>query len=307
MKAKVLIGMFLIMSSLYWSCIDGVLDSEEEMNSTESNLITEEYNLKSGMLGKQIALLLKNEETVGTMTITNNATTLTVSFEGNSKYNLEEIQLWVGINPDAVPSTIKNKPIPGMFPYKSSDKNELQFNILLEEVASDFNFEEGNDICLFAHVCAINNSSGAEESAWSEGKYYPDEFQFTSSYSTYTPIGGGGCFPHLAFCGDMIDGIYYFDTSKGNGNIVADNEKIIGTAVFLDQNIRFYFDQPWMFSGNSPMVVITGFHKPGGQGIQVYSGDPLAPTPPMFYYYGPLTKYKYYTIELNVQYCTTQN
>lgn len=296
------------MSTLYWSCIDVVLvNSEDEIQQNETSFDTENSYLKSGGIEKQIALQLKNEEQVGTMTLSNNANALIIKFVGNSNYKLAEIHLWLGTDPEAVPSNIQNKPLPGKFPYKSSDKNEYSFDISKEEIAPDYDFVEGKDIYIFAHATAVNTNTGSEESAWSKGDYLPNMPKFAISYSTYTPVGGGGCFPHLAFCGEMIDGTYYYDITNERENIVADNGEIIGYASYINQNIRIYFEQDWMFSGNTPEVVITGYNKPGGKAFEVYHGKPLAPYPPMYYYYGPLTKFKYYAVELNVQYCTTNN
>ncbi|WP_319480528.1 hypothetical protein [uncultured Draconibacterium sp.] len=308
MKTKVLLGMFLIMSTLYWSCIDvALMNSEEEIEPMETSYDTEDSYLKSVAIDEQFPLQLKNEEQVGTMKVSNNANSLIVKFAGNSNYEIEEIQLWIGTDPGEVPSNIKNMPVPGKFPYKSSGKNEYMFDISKEEIALDYDFGEGNDIYLFAHAVVINANTGALESAWSQGYYLSDMPGYSISYSIYTPVGGRGCFSHFAFCGEMINETYYYDINKASENIVADNGEIIGTASYIDQNIRFYFDQNWMFSGNTPEVVIIGYKKPGDKAYEVYRGNPLAPYPPIYYYYGPLTKYKYYSIELNVQYCTTGN
>ncbi|MDX8340074.1 hypothetical protein SLH46_12810 [Draconibacterium sp. IB214405] len=308
MKAKLLFGMFIIMSTIFWSCMDvDLVNPKEETNSLETNLIASETNLKSGSAEKQISLQLKNEKSSGTVTISNTSTTLTVKFKGNSTYDLEEVQLWVGTTPDAVPSNSQNIPTPGRFPYKSAGKTEYQFTISQNEITPGYDFEEGGNIYLFAHASAVNKSTGTKESAWSTGEYISDKPNFAASYSTYTPVGGGGCFPHVAFCGLLIENTYYYDINNESESIVADNGQIIGTASYIDQNIRFYFDQDWMFSDNTTLVVIKGYQKPGGKAFEVYSGKPLAPSPPMFYYYGPLTKYNYYSVELNVQYCTTDN
>lgn len=308
MKAKVLFGIFVLIGTFLSSCLDVVLvNPKEEIEFVETGFLTEEAYLKSGVIEEQIALQLKNEEQVGTMTVSNNASTLTVKIAGNSDYYLEELQLWVGTDPAEVPSNINNRPIPGKFPFKSSGKNEYEFNIQKEEIALNYNFEEGNAIYLFAHAVVMNTNTGNQESAWSAGDYLADTPNYAISYSTYTLVGGGGCYPHLAFCGEMINGTYYYDINNESENMFADNGEIIGTVSYVDQNIRFYFDQDWMFSGNTPEIVVIGYNKPGGKAFEVYRGEPLAPYPPLYYYYGPLTKYSYYTVELNVQYCTTEN
>ncbi|WP_372648625.1 hypothetical protein [Draconibacterium sp.] len=308
MKAKVLFGIFVLTSTFLGGCIDvDLINSKEEMESVETSFISEYSYLKNGVIEEQISLQLKNKEQVGTMRVSNDANTLTVKITGNSDFNIEEVQLWVGTDTGEVPSNIKNRPIPGKFPYKLSGQTEYQFNISKEEIALDYDFGEGTELYLFAHAVVINANTGYMESAWSKGDNLPDTPDDAISYSTYTPVGGGGCFPHLAFCGEMINGTYYYDINKEIENMVADNGEIIGTVSYIDQQIRFYFYQAWMFSGNTPEVVITGYNKPGGKAFEVYSGSPLAPYPPMYYYYGPLTKYNYYEVELNVQYCTTDN
>lgn len=306
MKTKVLFGMFLVMSTLNWSCIDVVLvNSEKEMETLETNLITEEVNLKSVSLGKQFSLQLKNGESVGIMSLSNNANTLTVKFAENSNYNIKEIQLWIGTDPGEVPSNIKNKPIPGKFPYKLSGKNEYQFEIAEEEIAPEYNLGEGSNLYLFVHANAINKNTGTEESAWSEGEYLTNNLQSAISYSTYTPAGGGGCFPHTAVAGTEISNAYYvYANTSVEQYIIADSDEIIGIIAHNNGTIRFSFYQDWMLEDSEGNIEIAGLNSLHKHSTVINDfmvkrelGDFIIDVP----------TFNYYRVNLKVQYCTTGN
>ena len=304
MKTKLLIALILLTSNTFWSCQDVVLiDRMEELEAVETEMIQEEMSLKSAEV---IPLLLKHGEIAGRLIISNTSSTLSVRFIGSTNYDLEEVQLWIGTSPELVPTNKMNKPVPGKFTYRSSGKTEYLFIIPQQEIAPDYDFSTETTIYLFAHADAKNKQTDEEESAWSEGEYFTDELNQAVSFSTYIPTGGGGCFPHLAYCGQKFEGTFYFNINNGDQNMVADNDEIIGTARYIDEEIRFYFYQDWSFSGAEPQIVVTGFNEPGGQGYEIYSGASMAPSPPIYRYYGPLFQYNYYKVELKVQYCTTQ-
>jgi len=289
---------------MFWSCQDVILiDRIEELEAVETEMIQEEMSLKSATL---IPLQLKDGTTAGTLTVKNSDYTITVKFAGNSNYDLEEVQLWLGTDLSEVPTNKLNKPIPGHFTYKSSGKSEYIFNSSMQNIVPGYYYGINEEIHLLAHCEAKNKDTGEKESAWSKGTYYPNDLKQTITYSSYTPVGGGGCFPYMAFCGENINGTFYFDMTRGDQNIVSEMGNVIGTAINDDGFIKFDFDPSWMFSGATPELVVTGYDEPSGVGHAVHSGAPMAPDPPVFYYYGPLVEYDYYTIELKVQYCTTQ-
>lgn len=315
MKAKVLFGMFLIMSSLFWSCIDVFLNSEEEMSPPETNLLAEEYNLKSGYIGMSecdpvwIPLFTANETTIGNMVVSNTETKLDIEFVPSTPYIISNVQLWVGTDPNQVPKNRKNIPVPGKFKYKTNDQLKYTFSISLSEIYSiPEMLLEGKAVYIFAHATLTNSLTTDKFPVWSAGKAFNTNRWGT--YSTYVcchPLGGGGCFPHHAYCGEQINGINYFISgSSDKQKIYANNGEIIGNAFFTDEKIYFDFDQDWMFSGETPEVIVTGYTASETTGFDIYSGAPVWDTSE-FLYCVPVSDHNLYQIELLVQFCTTEN
>lgn len=304
MKAKILVGMMLVVGSLFWSC-----QNEEILVLPEETL-----QLKSGMPGyvpicDPIAydLIAGQNLVVGKMKVSNNANILNVEFEAKELLKFSEVQLWVGTNINNVPMNKNKIPLPGKFTYKAENLDEYCFSIQLSDIYEiPEMLLEGKPIFLFAHLKVKNINDDEYESAWSDGITLDSQRWGTySEFSCCHPEGGGGgCFPHIAYGGIEIDGIKYYDNmEKGRQIITADIGEIIGDVENDKGILKFNFDQDWMFTDlASPEVIITGYYSPGEDGIEIYSGAPLSPTPPIFYYC-PVSYYNYYKIELNVQYC----
>lgn len=309
MKTKLLIAVSLLFSLTLWSCKDVILTNwEEELPTNETEIIHEGMNLKSASIEQQFALQLKNGISAGKLMVRNGHTHLFVKLIGNSNYDLEEVQLWVGTDPVNVPSNKINKPVPGKFTYKLAGRNEYLFTISQAAIEPSYTLHSEETLYFFAHAEAKNKKTGKKSSAWSKGEVYNSEAGPAITYSPFIPTGGGGCFPHTAFCGERIDGIPYFDNiNKGDQDIVANNGEIIGHANIDNGDLKFYLNQDWVFLASAPEVVVTGFDEPGIDGNKIYEGELLRPEPPMYYYCGTLIHYNYYKVELKVQYCTTTN
>lgn len=318
MKAKILAGMMLVVGSLFWSCNSDQLlpNDEEEMLAVAADLNQEIVGLKSGEAGiintgstQSIPLLHKGEE-VGSMEVMNSYNSLIVLFLGNQNYSIDRVQLWVGTDIEEVPSNPVDNPTPGRFPFKNFGFNNFIFLVPQDQIANDYLLSDGDPVLLVAHVEASNRQTGKSASAWSEGDTFGPKSKAT--YSEFTPSLqniGSGCFPFPAYCGAMVNTAYYLDpTNVVDQRIIAkigeNNWLDIGYLSFDSGNIIFNFDQEWMFTDLvEPEVVVTGYNELGTNGQLIYSGIPMSPKPPMYYYYGPLEGFNYYTVELKVQYC----
>ncbi|WP_340113202.1 hypothetical protein [Maribellus mangrovi] len=318
MKTSILLGVMLVVGSLFWSCnSDQILpDYEGEMLAVAADLNQEIVGLKSGEAGimsiddpQSFPVLHKGEE-VGTMNVMHSYNCLVVVFLGNQNHSIDRVQLWVGTNIEEVPSNPVNKPTPGRFPFKNFGFNNFIFLIPQDQIAEDYFLSEGGPVFLVAHVETSNRQTGKSESSWSEGETLSPKSNATSTkYLPDTPTLSGGCFPFPAYCGTMMNKAFYLDpTDVVDQRIVAkigeNNWLDIGYLSFDSGNIIFNFDQEWMFTTLvEPEVVVTGYNELGTNGQLIYSGIPLSPERPIYYYYGPLEGYNYYTVELNVQYC----
>lgn len=306
MRTNLFTTIVLIIGSLFWSC-----NSDELLVNTEENVI-----LKGGHSGFQslcnpikYEMVAGMDTHLGYLEVSNNQTVLHVQYIADESVQITEVQLWVGVNKNNVPMNRNKIPIPGKFTYKASGKISYEFNIELNTI---YNIPEmlleGKLIYLFAHASFVNKESGKVESAWSEGQTFGTNRLGTySEFSCCHPVGNAGCFPHKALGGVKINADYYYDnTIKGKQNITADLGENIGFVINDNQNIKFYFNQDWMFTDlGTPEVTITGYYAIGEEGHEIYSGPPFSAQPPVYYYFGPVSHYNYYKIELNVQYCST--
>lgn len=316
MKSKILIGVVLIMGSCFWSCeSDHILPND--ITEMQADLNSENVGLKSGTIGGigatdayEIPVQHKDIE-VGTMFVMNSFDFLIVRFTGNMNYNLELVQLWVGTDPEELPSNSINKPTPGKFPMINSGTNNFIFLVPKNQISNDFQFDGGDKLFLVAHIETSNIQTGERISAWSEGAIFSPKSSATiSEYNPSLPKVGGGCYPFIANCGSLENNSFYFNTNHGIQSILVSTGKNtyqeIGSLYFDSGNFIFSFDEGWMLTDLlTPTVIITGYDVAGINAQEVYAGPPTEPeeSTNYNYYYGPVDGYNYYTVELKVQFC----
>lgn len=301
MKAKVLFGMILAAGCIFWSC-----QKDEVLNLPEENLQLKSAPGQSVCQPEYISLTTRQNTDVGYLVIFNDIDFLYVTFVANDSYTISETHLWAGVNEEDVPKNGNDIPTPGRFPFHSAISTDHSFTINLSDIYLKSEILEGKPVYLFAHSVLTNNETKETESAWSAGETF--ETQRWGSYSVVqccNPEGNpSGCYPHVANCGNMLNGeLYYDNTSGGDQNIYADNGEIAGTLIYNNDKFYFNFDQDWMFTSllSDPLVLIYGYLEPGGDSTLLYSDDPDSN------FGGPDTVsvpyYPYYTLELKIQYC----
>jgi len=293
---------------------DGLLLSQpEDFSGLQSQSHPSAVGLKSATLEIEseceptwIPLFHKNDQKIGSMLVSNNNTQLQVLILSDEEYEIENVQLWVGTKLSLIPANKNSQPQPGKFPYKLSDMDEYSFQIDQSEIGMNYYFPEGKRFYILAHTEATEVLSGEKKSAWSYGELLNSKSGATyTEYYPCVPTGGGGCFPHLAFCGQEVNEAFYFDnTQEETQDIVADNEDIIGTVWYDNGKLIFNLQQDWEFYGASPVESIYGCNTQGGVATKL---DPGIFTPEFGNFSVTVPDYSYYVIKLNVQYCTTTN
>ncbi|MCK3684427.1 hypothetical protein [Maribellus sp. YY47] len=315
MKTILLIITFVVSLSFLTGCnLDHlVIQQTDELTALRSISEPSGVELKSAIAGVasfsetiSIQLLHKNEFPIGTMTLANSGSQLVIEISGNDQYVIEKLQLWVGNKMSEIPVNKIGQPQPGKFPYKSSGLTEYTYLIDQTELGENYDFRKGEPLFILAHAEAVNIQSGEKKSAWSAGEPLNSRNDVTyTEYYPSIPTGGGGCFPHLAFCGQEVSGEFYFDnTQEESQDIIADNEEIIGTVWYNSDQIFFSFSQDWSLYGESPVESIYGCNSPGGTLTEL----PLTTVHQVNgNLYIDVPYFLYYVINLNVQYCTTTN
>ncbi|MFV0591207.1 MAG: hypothetical protein ACK5M7_07465 [Draconibacterium sp.] len=309
MKAILLITLLIVSVSLFTSCNSDsqLLSQNEELLMVQNNSPEAEFQLKNADVQfcepVMIPLQHKQNLEVGLLTISNTNTKLTIHIAGNNQFIIEKVQLWVGNSLSAAPLNKNMQPLPGRFPFKSSGENDYTFVIDQEQIAPNYVIQNGAKIFILAHIEAIDMQTGEKKSAWSDGQLLNTKSEPTySEFYLCTPTGGGGCFPHVAFCGTNINGTFYLENNTNEKEITADNQELAGYVRYEEGKIIFTLLQDWSFYGENPVESISGYSTPGGTSTELDLG-PLVPDFDRFYVNVP--GYSYYVVRLNIQYCTT--
>lgn len=316
MKTILLITTLVVSLSCFTSCnYDNYLFPQtEELLTSAEMLQTNETGLKSAEIlpgsmcePSWIPLSHKDQLEVGAMILSNSQSQLYIELKGNDQFEIENIQLWAGNKLSLLPANRNGQPLPGQFPYKMAGLNSYHLVTDQNTIGPNYYFQEGKKLYIVAHAEAIDKQSGEKKSAWSSGQLL--NTKNGASYTEYypcIPTGGGGCFPHLAFCGPESNGSYYFDNTleETTQHITADNEELIGSVRYEKGKIIFNFSQDWSFFGNTPIASLFGCDTPGGELTELAPGA-LEQTYGDFYI--TAAYHPYYVIQLNVQYCTTSN
>lgn len=122
----------------------------------------------------------------GTLTVTNDAENLTVSFSAASGWFFAETHLAVGSELSDIPRTRQGSPIPGQFSLKSTHDpavSEVTYTISLAE----YGFSFGDEIVIAAHAVVQNIEDGEviqQETAWSFGPRFVARGNW-ATYSSY--------------------------------------------------------------------------------------------------------------------------
>ncbi|QIA07908.1 hypothetical protein [Draconibacterium halophilum] len=309
MKHNIISFSALLLISFMLSCTsEDLTDLNIELPAdvASENLVLKSTRLQPDCDPAWIPLFSEKRTTVGNLVVSNRDSKLEIEFVPGSSYSIREVQLWIGTDPKKVPKNRKNIPIPGKFDYKTSGQSTYTFSIKLSDIYDiPEMLLEGKVICIFAHALLLNKQTSKLFSAWSAGTTFG--VKRWGTYSTYVcchPTGGGGCFPHNAYCGKPIDGINYLQIASSNQKIYADNGEIIGNTYLSDGKIYFNFYQDWMLEDSEANIEIAGLNSLDKQAIAINDfiverelGNFIIEVP----------KYNYYQVNLNVQYCTTGN
>jgi len=282
--------------------------NDEIFTNNKVGLMLKSGEIVFGQACNSASYELKTNENVpvGLLDVSDDGTYLKIEFIADGIHSFSEVHLWVGTNTANAPVNKQGIPEPGRFTVNDKGLNKYVFYLKLTELLNTTGQTGGKDlyVCALALLDDSGNNGVQKISAWSEGTDFGTSTQsYYNVYTTCLKTGGGGCFPHSAFCGKQINEIYYFRNISGKRqNIIADNGEFAGEAEYKDGKILFYLGQDWILSDSNPEVQVQGFYEPNATGSQLYSISPIFKVPS---YYVPVSDYPFYVIQLNLQYCTT--
>ena len=302
--------LFILFVSLIWGCqnfemsTDGVMG--DNLIMTGGDVITQIQPYTD----PEIPLVDKHGQQIGNLIVFNTLSNLVIDFLADEDYTIDNVQLWVGIDPSNVPGNKHGIPTPGKFPYKASDQQNYEFNIKLSDIMTDFweLIDGAQSIVIFAHAEMENKQTYEKESVWSAGASFE-----TSRWGSYSEFicqsPGGGCFPHFSICGNDFEGVFYYDNTldgeQKKQSIFSDTGEEIGIVEYDEGKLYFLVNGNWSILDweGVPPLTFRCFSEPGGEpDSDITFVDELENGKSMGYY-AVVPESNYYLLDLKIQYC----
>lgn len=163
MKKLLLVLLVASASIAMVSCKKTNLDSAPEVNNFEISKVNPEECTPT-----TVTLIAGQHINSGTVTVTNDASFIYVTYTAENGYLLTQTHLFVG-NCAAVPVNSQGNPVPGQFPYGSNHNYATSFTYAVPISA----ISAGNCGCIAAHAVVVKlNSSGQvieQQTGWGNG------------------------------------------------------------------------------------------------------------------------------------------
>jgi hypothetical protein len=124
--------------------------------------------VNGGCTPTQVSLIAGQTINAGSVSVTNDATNIYVTYTTANGYVLTQTHLYVG-SCNAIPVNNQNNPIPGHFPYNTTQNNTTTYT----EVVPISTIGAGNCGCIAAHAVVVKlNASGQvieQQTGWGNG------------------------------------------------------------------------------------------------------------------------------------------
>jgi hypothetical protein len=188
-----------------------------------------------------VELIAGQYSDAGTVTVSNDANNLTVTYSTTGGWSLRELHLYVG-DCALIPKNGSGNPTPGRFPYSVNLNGALtySFTIPLTNLPNCF--------CVAAHA-VVSNSRGGTETAWGAGTRFVNQGNWATYFSACkqncTPV----CItpPSLLFGGEVewpngpsvIVGGYTY-TVSATGSLLSAPSSDAKNALFLIATLKVY-------------------------------------------------------------------
>lgn len=167
-----------------------------------------------------VTLIAGQHINAGTVTVTNDATNLYVTYSTANGWSLTELHLFAGAC-NKIPVNKPGNPIPGQFPYSANPAmaNTYTFTIPLANLEDCF--------CVAAHA-VVRNASGGTETAWGQGTRFVQKGNWAMKFNACKQpcvIDEGCVYGTATFFGDFASawpsstvtiGGYTYTQAEGN-------------------------------------------------------------------------------------------
>ena len=240
----------------------------------------------------------------GTVTVTNDESNVYVTYQTNSEWELNEVQLYVGLK-SGMPLNTNGSPKIGQFPINFTNLYQKTFTTTIPIVATWWDLPQVNEICpiVVAAHAVVSKTDGiitTTETAWSEGeRFTKNNWGMFSDYCLKidcTPPVECPWTNETAFGGATMGGgnawWYYYENNGQAQPIYAGKKQMEGASVqYLNGQIFINLGTKMELAPGSETVKIEGYNigflptnrQPAGH--FTYKGNALTVNVAPFDYY----------------------
>lgn len=168
MKKQLLVLAIAFTSIIFFSC-QKVTPAELDSNSEKINVDLDKVDYGNGNCPETIVTLFAGQHIdAGTITVTNDAENIYVTYSTANGYLLTQTHLYVGAC-ENVPVNSQGNPVPGQFPYANTHNNITSYTYQVPISTIGL----GNCGCIAAHAVVVKlNASGQvieQQTGWGNG------------------------------------------------------------------------------------------------------------------------------------------
>lgn len=166
-----------------------LVNTSNNYDANESG-ITDPFYPTNGCVPTTVSLIAGQHIDAGTVTVSNDASFIYVTYTSANGYLIKETHLYVG-NCEAVPVNKKGNPAPGQFPYTSSHDYATSYTYAVPIAAIGM----GNCGCIAAHASLVKRDASGKEvgsqTGWGNGtSINPDNGGWAMKFAYCTCVGG---------------------------------------------------------------------------------------------------------------------
>ena len=158
-------GMILLIATTLFSCKKASYEPEQATTDAGSGPIGGKVDPPGGCAPTEVALIAGQNINAGTVTVTNDANFIYVTYATTNGWTISQTHLYVG-DCALIPVNHAGNPQPGHFPYTGTHSNVTSYTYQVPISA----IPEGDCGCIAAH-CVVNKSGpgGGTQTAWGNG------------------------------------------------------------------------------------------------------------------------------------------
>jgi hypothetical protein len=132
-----------------------------------------------------VELVAGQNMNAGTVTVSNDANNLTVTYSTANGWTMSEVHLYVG-DCALIPTNGPGNPVPGHFPYSANLNNAQQYTVTIPLS------QLGNCFCVAAHAI-VSSAGGGTQTAWGAGTRFVDRGNWATYFQACKQTCSEGC------------------------------------------------------------------------------------------------------------------